>query len=105
MNSLSNCLKLADGTILEGDTCGYSEPSLWCWIGRRSMAECFDLFNNPQKTREITVYFTASGIVYRGFTDLRTVKKGSDTIDVQLTWPEGGEHSIEEFVIPKEKEG
>lgn len=104
MEELMNCLVMADGTVLEASSCGYADKNLWCWVSGKTMPECFAIFNDPEKISEITVLYTTSGIRYKGFTDMITIRKGSDglgneTVDVQLTWPEGGEHSIEEFPI------
>ena len=104
MEELLNCLVMADGTVLESSSCGYADKNLWCWVSGKTMSECFAIFSDPEKTSEITVLYTTSGIRYRGFTDMTVIRKGTDglgndTMDVQLTWPEGGEHSIEEFPI------
>ena len=73
------------------------------------MAECFQLFSDPEKTKMITVLFNASGVIYRGYTDLMVIKKGLNTlgettIGIRLSWPEGGEHSIEEIKVLKDEE-
>lgn len=100
-------LTLADGTLLENSSCGGADNSLWCWITGKSMEECFTLFNNPNKTNEITVRYNTMGIRYKGYTEMQVIRRGkdvfdNDTVDVRMTYPEGAEHSIEEFEIPKE---
>ena len=102
-------LTFADGSVLENASCGGAENSLWCWISGKSMGECFAIFSDPEKTKEITVLYNTMGIRYKGYTDLQVIRKGTDvlngnTIDVRLCYPEGGEHSVEQFDIPKETE-
>ena len=110
MNELTTVLSLADGTRLEG-SCGFSDRSLWCWISGRTMADCFSLFSDSEKTKLIDSPGIKTGIRYKGFTVLELIKTGTDafgrmTIDVRLTWPEGGEHSIEKYPMePEEEEG
>lgn len=108
MNTLINCLVLADGTILENSSGGYADRNLWCWINGKTMNECYALFTDPEKTKTITVNYATSQIIYKGFTELLLIKKGTDgfdheTVDVRLTWPEGGEHEIIE-VVPVDEE-
>ena len=105
MDGLAYKLTLADGTEFDG-SCGFSGRSLWCWILNKSMADCFSIFTNQEKTKEITILYTVTGYRYKGFTSLELIKTGTDalgnpTVDVKLTWPEGGEHSIEEFKIER----
>lgn len=107
MNQPKNSVMLADGTVLENCSCGFAERSLWCWIKGYSMADCFAMFNDPEKTKAITVMFNTTGSIYRGFTDLLLIKKSSDvfgnqTVDLRMSWPEGGEHSIEEITAVKD---
>ena len=102
-----NKLTLADGTELENSSCGFAGRNLWCWIGGKTMAECFAIFSDPEKTKEINIEYYEKSIIYKGFTDFVQIRKGTDvlgneTVDVNLTWPEGGEHSIEE--VPKDGE-
>lgn len=99
MNQPANSLRLADGTILENSSCGGSDHFLWCWISDKSMAECFSIFSDPEKTCEIVASYVTERIIYRGYTDMITLQKADDPmtqteIRVRLTWPEGGEHSI-----------
>ena len=106
MNGTAYTVTLADGTVLEG-SCGLAGRSLWCWVSDKSMADCFAIFTNPEKTSKITILYTVTGYRYRGFTEMELIKTGTDalgnaTVDVKLTWPEGGEHSVEEFQIEKE---
>ena len=88
---------LGDGTVLESSFCGFSDRSLWCWITGKTMMECMKIFSDPIKTETITSYYFVKGYIYRGFTELLLVQKSENTVDVRLTWPEGGEHSIEEI--------
>ena len=97
-------LILADGiTSLHNSRCGYAERDLWCWIKgdeKDNLNLIFRLFTDPSMTREITYRgaYSRRGIRYKGFTEFLLIKKGEDSIDVRLTWPEGGEHSKEEIV-------
>ena len=104
-----NSLVLADGTVLENSSCGFAERDLWCWIHDVTMAECFAIFNDPEKTKEIAAVYNTQTVIYKGFTELLAVKRSSDvlgveTVDVRLTWPEGGEHSIEEVTSSGEED-
>lgn len=101
MNKAFNSLILADGTVLEGSSCGFSNKTLWCWVSGLSMADCFSIFSNPEKTSEITVLYYTSGIRYRGFIDMQIIRKGMDetgteTIDIKMV-PVGDNYSIENF--------
>ena len=104
MDRPKNCLILADGTVLENSSAGFADRSLWCWISGMSLADCFPIFIDPEKTKEISAIYTKTGIRYRGFKDMQIIRKGTDvfgndTVDVRLTWIDGEEHSIEEFEI------
>ena len=97
-----NTLVMADGTIFEDASCSFNDRYLWCWLKRRAMTECFAIFTDPEKTKEIAMVYNDRTIVYKGFTEMILIKKsddmfGDETVDVQLIWPEGGEHSIEEL--------
>lgn len=99
MTQLQNCLELADGTVLENASCGYSNRNLWCWVPKKTMAECFQMFSDLEKTKVIRCHYYTESITYNGFTDLLTVQKtenetGETQINICMTWPEGGEHSI-----------
>ena len=103
-----NTLVMADGTTFEDSSCGFGDRYLWCWLKRRAMAECFAIFTDPEKTSEIAMVYNTKTVVYKGFTELLLIKRGVDvfgdeTVDVRLTWPEGGEHSIEEFTPEPEE--
>lgn len=94
------CIVLADGTILSNSHCGYSDRNLWCMIrdNDKSLQDLFLKFTDPAKTQEIIDrYSRPHSVRYRGFTEFLLIKKNEDSVDIRLTWPEGGEHSIEEF--------
>ena len=100
-------LILADGTQMKDSNCGYSDRNLWCWSRGIGMADGFRIFGDASKTREITMQYYSKKIIYKGFTEMMVLRRGTDeagneTIDACLTWPEGGEHSIEEIEISKE---
>lgn len=94
---------LGDGTILEDSYCGYSEnKNLWCFVYGKTMMECTEIFSDPYKTSHITSYFYDNGMICKGFTELILVQKSNLGVDVRLTWPEGGEHSVEELEEPED---
>lgn len=95
---------LGDGTVLENTYCGYSEPSLWCWVSGKTLLECAQMFSDPYKTSVITSYYYEQGYIYRGFTEVLLIQRSEKTIDVRLTWPEGGEHSVEEIDEDEQEE-
>lgn len=92
----SNTIILADGTILENCGCGYANGSLWLWFEDKSMKECFDLFIDPKITKKIEMYYVTEKITYVGFTSMLLIRhqESDDRIEVRMTWPDGGEHSI-----------
>lgn len=98
MNEERNCVILADGTKLSNTGCGYSERNLWCWIrDGKGIQECFMLFTDPEKTKNILFRYPGKkSIRYKGFTEFLLIRKVEDGVDVRLTWPDGGTHSIEE---------
>ena len=107
MRQPEGSLRLADGTILTNSSCGFANKLVWCWIKGRSMADCFSLFSDVLKTREITCMYSSSGMKYSGFTDMLIIRKGLDpmgreTVDIQLGVPEGGTYSIEEITNEEE---
>lgn len=95
----ANSLLLAGNTLIENSSCGAGGSDLWCWVKGKTMAECLDLFDDPEKTSEIIAGYTTSRIRYTGYTRMILIKRNPDTIDVRLTWPEGGEHSITELPV------
>ena len=100
MEKLQNCLVLADGTVLPKSSCGYSDKNLWCWVSGKTMAECFALFTDPLNLQTIECYYVTEKYIYKGFTEMILIQKsetglGEPQIDIRLTWPEGGEHSVE----------
>jgi hypothetical protein len=101
MDQPVNSLLLADGTILENSSCGAAGRDLWCWVPGKSLAECFSLFNDAAKTREITISYTTEKIKYIGYTEFILIRKTEDSINIRMTWPEGGDHSIVEIPIEK----
>lgn len=91
-------LILGDGTILENSHCGYSDRYLWCFISGKTMLECVQIFSDSEKIAEMKSHYLFNGYLYKGFTDLLLVEKNTDgSINVRLTWPEGGEHSVEKL--------
>lgn len=102
---VTKSITLGDGTVLENSYCGYSDGSrnLWCYINGKTMAECVDLFSDPYKTESITSTYFVKTYLYKGFTELILVQKSSLGVDVRLTWPEGGEHSVEELEEPEDE--
>lgn len=103
MDQPINSLLLADGTIIENSSCGAGGKDLWCWVTGKSMAECFAIFNDAAKTREITIKYNTSMVKYIGYTDMLLIKKDDPNVSIRLTWPEGGEHSIIEIPVIEDK--
>lgn len=96
-NPIEQKIILGDGTVLEGSYCGYYNKDLWCYIYGKTIMECTEMFSDPNKTGVITSYFFVKGYIYKGFTELLLVQKSENTVDVRLSWPEGGQHSVEEI--------
>lgn len=108
MENLTDCLELANGTILEDSSCGYSERYLWCWIYGKTMSECYELFSNPENIKYIRYHLYTERVTYTGFTDMLLIQKREDEkgemqIAVRLTWPEGGSHTIETETLPDDE--
>ncbi len=97
-----NTIKLNDGTILDESHCSHYDSSLWCYVSGKTMAECMQIFSNPEKTAEIESYFYAKTYRYIGFTELLLIQKSEDGVNVRLTWPEDGHHSVEVIDNPHE---
>ena len=93
----SSHLVLADGTVLENSNCGVADDSLWVWVAGKTLNECFKIFSNPDKTSRIEAYFV-NHTIYTGFTELTSimVNNTTKTVDIRLTWPKDGTHSVEE---------
>ena len=107
MSEPRNCIVLGDGTVLADATSGFSGRNLWSWICGKTFQECVELFDSLVRTQRLECRFNTYGVRYTGFTELSEVKRGTDAlgrpnIGVCLTWPDGGEHLIEEFQIPKD---
>lgn len=102
---VNKSIMLGDGTVLENSYCGYSEgsPYLWCYISGKTMAECIDMFSDPYKIGSITSHYFVKTYLYKGFTELLLIQKSSLGVDVRLTWPEGGKHSVEELEEPEDE--
>lgn len=106
IDPLAKYVILADGTELKNTYCSMTDngTSLWCWVNGKSFSECFKLFEDPYKTSEITSYYYGKKYIYHGFTEILLIQKSyNDNIDVRLTWPEGGEHSVEELEEPEDE--
>ena len=88
---------LGDGTIIENSYCGYYDRDLWCFISGKTIAECAQLFSDHNKVSSIISRYFVKTYKYTGFTKLLMIRTTDETIDVRLTWPEGGEHSVEEL--------
>ena len=109
MEKLRNCLVLADGTVLADSSCGYSGKDLWCWVSGKTMAECFRLFSDPVNLQTIECYYITEKYIYKGFTNMILIQKSETTmgkpqIDIRLTYPEGGEHSVDTEDITEDDE-
>lgn len=82
-------LILADGRVLDQSECGYSEGKLWCYLKNVTFVEAFQLFSDPEKTKNIIFEYGIDGqfkrIVYSGFIIPEVVVKREYTIDVCMT--------------------
>lgn len=81
-------LILADGTVLMNSECGYADHKLHCWVKDLNLAQVFELFSNPELTKEIR--FVLGDHVfetYYDFTEIYLIRKMEDYIDIRL---EGG---------------
>ena len=94
---MEKSIVLSDGTILDNSVCTPINNSLWCWISGKSIPDCTKLFSDILRTDTITAYYYTGGKIYHGYTKLLLVEQLKDVVDVRLTWPEGGAHSIEEI--------
>ncbi len=94
---MKKSIVLSDGTVLDNSFCTPINNSLWCWIADTSIPECAKIFSDPFRTDTITAYGYTGCRIYHGFTKLLLVEQLNNTVDVRLTWPEGGEHSVEEL--------
>lgn len=101
---IEQSITLADGTVLQDSYCGYSSPDLWCFVKGLTMPECMQIFINSEKTAVIESRYYVKGYRYTGFTDLLLVQKSEDGVNIRLTWPEGGPHSVEEFDLETKTE-
>ena len=79
-------LTLADGTIYENSTCGYSEGWLWCYLpADTDIHEAFSVFSDKEKTHEIQFRSGNDTTLYKNFTDFFGISKDMDgAIRVQL---------------------
>ena len=82
-------LILADGSRLEGCSCGYDgEYSLWCFLKNLTFGDAFQLFSDP--ARFVTVIFemedaaAVTRITYTGLTELSAIQQGGNEINVRL---------------------
>ena len=61
-------IRLADGTVIEGGTCGYSEGFLWCYFSGYTLQDAAGMFFDPEKTQTIRAEYGEMADVYEGFT-------------------------------------
>lgn len=62
-----SALVFADGTKMEGASCGYAEGNLWCWVTGLSMIQAAQVFLDSAKTDRITYQHGDSEDVFEGF--------------------------------------
>lgn len=88
-------LILADGTILEGCECGYSNKMLWCFLNGISFAEAFQYFSNSDKFNKIIfeMHFAdiLDRITYSNIEQITAIEQGEFRTNVRL---EGSNISI-----------
>jgi hypothetical protein len=63
-----SALIFADGTTIEGASCGYAEGNLWCWVTGYTMPQAAQVFLDPAKTERITFQHGETEDVFEGFT-------------------------------------
>lgn len=92
-------LVLADGQILEGSSCGYSEKHVWCFLKDMTIGDAFRAFSNPEKTSEIHHFYGTMEEIYYGFNEVTSVIKRELTTDIKL---EGG--NVSRVIIDHSKD-
>lgn len=70
-------LRMADGTIIQNARVLLSSGTLWFYVeNRMTMAEVFEIMNDPEKTREITMVIDEhTEETYEKYTDLYCIRK------------------------------
>ena len=64
-----SALVFADGTKIEGASCGYAEGNLWCWVTGFTMPQAAQVFFDPAKTERIIFQYGEMTQEYDGFTN------------------------------------
>lgn len=81
-------LILADGTVLDDCECGYADKQLWCYLRKLTFNQVFQLFSDPELTKEIIFEYGIEGNpvveTYSGFTNIKNISRRELTIDVCL---------------------
>lgn len=78
-------VKLHDGTVYEGSTCGYSEGFLWCYIVGLSMADVASEFFNTAATDLIVFEYGEMSTTYEDFTNVRFMQATETGCSICLT--------------------
>lgn len=79
---------MADGTELLDAEIGYTDKHIWCFLKHITFFEAYDLFSNPLKTQTLIFDYGDMQDVYEGFTELDTIKKTEDGVNVRMNKPE-----------------
>ena len=81
---MDETLKLNDGTELVGHAIEANER-LFVYIWNKTMAEVFELLNDPEKTKKIVATRYGNETTFRGYKRLMTVNdQGNGIIDSSL---------------------
>lgn len=81
---MDEMLKLNDGTELSGHAIEANER-LFLYIGGKTMAEVFELLNDPEKTKKIVANRYGQETTIRGYKRLMSISdQGTGMIDASL---------------------
>lgn len=73
-------LILADDTVIENGSAGYSDGHLWCWVTGFTMQEAAAVFFDPEKTQEIVYEYGEMSDTYTGYTVCTNIFINSDGV-------------------------
>lgn len=79
---------MADGTELLDAEIGYTDQHIWCFLKNVTFPEAYDLFSDPLKTQVLIFDYGDMQDVHEGFTELHTIKKTEDGVNVRMNKPE-----------------
>ena len=79
---------MADGTELIDATIGYANRHIWCYLQNITLPVAYDLFSDPQKIGTLVFDYGDMQDVYEGFTELHTIQRSENGVDIRLDRPE-----------------